>query len=120
LTNALHEQLQKKPNDLDASDINAAFSDFQSKRYEHVSSVFQAAYDTTRIEAMDGLKNILIGRYIMPLLGESVRLALVKSIMVPTPSLNFIDKPNRPHDVPYLDEEEPKQPQLGFLSWLRF
>jgi 2-polyprenyl-6-methoxyphenol hydroxylase-like FAD-dependent oxidoreductase len=117
LTNALYDQLQKKPNGLDLADIDAALTEFQAKRFERINGVYQAAYDTTRMEALDGLKATIIGRYIIPLLGQGLRMALFKGMIVTSPTLKFI-KPTRPHEIPYLDEE---QPHAGwFLSWFGF
>ncbi|GAB5585966.1 hypothetical protein Unana1_00866 [Umbelopsis nana] len=109
LTNALYEKLQKKPDGPDLTDIDAAFTEFQANRFQHINGVYQAAYDTTRMEAMDGLKCTVIGRYLMPPLGESLRLALVKSIMITAPSLKFLDKPTKPHAIPYNDELPERQ-----------
>lgn len=117
LTNALYESLKEKPEGLDQSDIEKVFATYQSKRLPHVEGVFTASYETTRTEALDGLQRAIMGKYIFPFLGDGVKLSMVKSLMIPTPSLSFIDKPKRPHSVPYLDEE---QPPKGWLSWLGY
>lgn len=117
LTNALYESLKEKPEGLDQSDIEKVFATYQSKRLPHVEGVFTASHETTRTEALDGFQRAIMGKYIFPFLGDGLKLSMVKSLMIPTPSLTFIDKPTRPHSIPYLDEE---QPSKGWLSWLGY
>lgn len=118
LTNILYEKLQKKRDGPDLTDIDAAFTEFQANRFEHINGVYNAAYGNTRMEAMDGLKAIVLGRYLLPLLGDGLRLALVKGLMITSPSLTFLDKPTKPHEIPYNDELPERQ--SGWFSWLGF
>jgi hypothetical protein len=116
-TNVIYEHLKVKPEGFNRNNIEEIFTQFQSKRLEHVEVVFNASHETTRTEAMDGLKYYLMGRYVFPILGENMKLHLMKTILVRAPTLSFIDNPIQPHTVPYLDE---KQSSGGWLSWIGF
>ncbi|KAI8580987.1 hypothetical protein K450DRAFT_270474 [Umbelopsis ramanniana AG] len=115
-TNTLYDSLKEKPDGLDHNDIEQIFTTYQSKRQAHVEGVCTASSETTRMEALDGFKRAIMGKYVFPLLGDGVKLNMVKALMLPSPTLSFLDKPTRPHTIPYLDEEQPK----GWFSWLGF
>lgn len=105
LVNGIYGQLQKKPEGLSVSDLDQVFETYQKDRHDRVNELFTRAGDVTRMEAMASFKHIVIGRCIYPMLGESLRLKLMSKMFMKAPSLDFVDKPSRPHTIKYTDEK---------------
>jgi 2-polyprenyl-6-methoxyphenol hydroxylase-like FAD-dependent oxidoreductase len=115
LTNSLYDSLQKHPNGLNLTDIEQAFEKLKMSRQKDVTAVFNAASNKTRVEALDGWKNIFIAKFLLPLLSDDLKLKKLASLLVRAKSLSFVDKPKRKHDIPYLDERPNNN---GFFSYL--
>jgi hypothetical protein len=58
----------------------------------------------TRMQAMDGLANTIMGRYISPLFGDTLVLRMIAGIVKDAPSLYYLEKPRREHSIQYGDE----------------
>lgn len=116
LANSLNDRLQKNSGKLDTSDIEEVFSYYQKGRKERVNHIYQLAGRSTRMEAMATFKHVVIGRYLYPKLGEAFLLRFMGKLIAKAPSLDFIDKPDRPHSVKYRDEIMKKdgRPILSF------
>lgn len=122
LANMLHDALKTKPNGLSMQDIDKTFEEVTASRQATVQEVYTGAGATTRLEAQDGLVNHMMGRYLLPkLYGEGWKLEAISELMRQSPILTYLDKPNRPHEMPYYDEEEKKKASdAGWFSWLGF
>lgn len=115
LSNCLKSAIDKSPEGLNSQQIDECFAQYQSERRKRIKSVYTRANDTTRMEALDGMMKLLWARYIIPSLGEKFILKLIGDLLKESPSLNFVEKPSRPHMIPYTDEKpKKKRTILGF------
>ncbi|KAH8552031.1 hypothetical protein BGW37DRAFT_466643 [Umbelopsis sp. PMI_123] len=98
LSNCLKRTLDKYPQGLNSQQVDECFKEFQAERRKRIKNVFNRAGDATRREAMDSLSKVMIGRYVIPRLGDKVHLKMLAKLMKEAPSLEFVDKPTRAHE----------------------
>lgn len=93
LANCLHDLLRRdsKPSDVE---IDAALEEFNMSRRKRTKSMLKQAAFITRLQARDGLFNVLVGRYVIPYLGD-VPASMAGKVMVGAEKLNFLPVPRR-------------------------
>lgn len=95
LANTLHDMIHTgglhKPSD---TEIDALLTSFSNPRRKRTKSMLKTARFLTRLQARDGLLNILIGRYIAPYAGD-LPASMAGKVMVGAEKLNYLPVPKR-------------------------
>ncbi|KAL7266215.1 hypothetical protein RUND412_011248, partial [Rhizina undulata] len=106
-SNILNRTLSKENSGkLSSEKITAVFQEFQESRMQRVQQIFDVAFTLTRLQARDGLKMKIFGRFILPFLSEEFIIKDQLEVTQKASKLDYVDAPYNQGVIPWADSPE--------------